>query len=538
MGQPCSRTNPPGDLEAASVHRTEPIHGAEQSNRDATTGRSAMSSDATIWFDVEDLLHHFRSGHSRPSGIQRLGFEIYRAAQDRYAPTGKVQFVRHGVSGEPPLVPLTWTFLDSIYHYAERATKPSASSPTLDAAETHASPVRVWDRPLFAWMPAKIRRPVVMSSALEAQALASLGRFGLALAAYPVLACPRAIRRVVDSATWFTGLNDSALASFEAQAQPGDILLTLGAPWFQTEYARIVRWARDTMRLHFGALIHDMAPMNRPEWCHEGVIRTFRAWHSSVLPLCDLVLANSRYTARQVEEWARRVGVRLPGPVRAVPIGTGFGMASERPQSRPTAPPGAGNYVLFVSTLEARKNHASLLRVWRRLLDEERSQLRPPGSVPDLVFAGRVGWMVADLMQQLENSSWLGGRVRLVRDPSDAELRALYEGCLFTLFPSLYEGWGLPVSEALSLGVPVLCSSATALPEAGGDLARYFDPEDAGSCYRAVAALLADPEGLAAWRAEVRACYQPTPWSATAQAVLEAAWSLDRRLPLAECGFE
>ena len=86
----------------------------------------------------------------------------------------------------------------------------------------------------------------------------------------------------------------------------------------------------------------------------------------------------------------------------------------------------------------------------------------------------------------------------------------------------MYEGWGLPVTEALAFGVPVLCSSATALPEAGGDLARYFDPEDAGDCCRAVAALIDDRAELEAWRADVRTRFRPTPWSATARAVLQA----------------
>ncbi|MDT8349839.1 glycosyltransferase, partial [Roseomonas mucosa] len=92
--------------------------------------------------------------------------------------------------------------------------------------------------------------------------------------------------------------------------------------------------------------------------------------------------------------------------------------------------------------------------------------------------AGRVGWLVADLMQQLENAEWLGGKIRLVRDPSDEELLALYRGCRFTLFPSLFEGWGLPVSESLALGRPCIASNRTSLPEAGGALARYFDPDD------------------------------------------------------------
>jgi glycosyltransferase involved in cell wall biosynthesis len=206
-----------------------------------------------------------------------------------------------------------------------------------------------------------------------------------------------------------------------------------------------------------------------------------------------------------------------------VPIGTGFGEAAHCSASaRPAGLPAPGSYVLFVSTVEVRKNHALLFSVWRKLEDEVRAGVRDAASVPILVFAGRVGWLVSDLLGQLENTHWLHGKVRLIPDPSDAELRALYRGCLFTAFPSWFEGWGLPVSESLAFGKPCLASCATALPEAGGDLCRYFDPGDVASAHQAIAALLDTPGALAAWEDRVRREFRPVPWSATAAAVLEA----------------
>jgi glycosyltransferase involved in cell wall biosynthesis len=184
--------------------------------------------------------------------------------------------------------------------------------------------------------------------------------------------------------------------------------------------------------------------------------------------------------------------------------------------------PAPGSYVLFVSTLEARKNHVLLFRTWRRLLTD-----LPRDRVPTLVFAGNVGWLVADLMQQLENARWLDGKIQLVSHPSDEELRALYRGCQFTVFPSLHEGWGLPVSESLALGRPCLASNTTSLPEAGGDLARYFDPENFDSAYRAVRGVIDDPAGLEAWREKVRRDFRPVPWSESATAIRRAVDALE-----------
>jgi glycosyltransferase involved in cell wall biosynthesis len=173
--------------------------------------------------------------------------------------------------------------------------------------------------------------------------------------------------------------------------------------------------------------------------------------------------------------------------------------------------------VLFVSTIEARKNHLLLFRAWRRLLAE-----MPDDQVPSLVFAGRVGWLVDDLLTQLDNTNHLDGRIVLVEDPSDADLAALYRGCLFTVFPSLAEGWGLPVTESLAFGKPCLIADTTALPEAGGDFARYFDPDDLNDAVRAIRAVLEDRAGLAAWTDRIAREFRPTPWSASAEALIAA----------------
>ena len=87
-------------------------------------------------------------------------------------------------------------------------------------------------------------------------------------------------------------------------------------------------------------------------------------------------------------------------------------------------------------------------------------------------------------------------------------------------FPSLFEGWGLPVTESLAAGKPCLSSDAAALPEAGGALGRYFDPLNVAGAHRAVAAVLDDRAGLADWEARVRREFRPTAWAETAGAVL------------------
>jgi glycosyltransferase involved in cell wall biosynthesis len=163
-----------------------------------------------------------------------------------------------------------------------------------------------------------------------------------------------------------------------------------------------------------------------------------------------------------------------------------------------------------------------LFRIWRQLLSD-----LPRARVPTLVFAGRVGWLVADLLQQLENAAWLDGKIHLQRDPTDAELAALYRGCQFTLFPSLYEGWGLPISESLALGRPCIASNRTSLPEAGGDLARYFDPENFADAYGVVRAAIEDSADLQAWQARVAREFRHVSWEQGAAVIRDTVDALE-----------
>jgi glycosyltransferase involved in cell wall biosynthesis len=263
-------------------------------------------------------------------------------------------------------------------------------------------------------------------------------------------------------------------------------------------------------------LVYDLIPIRRPEWCERGLVRLFSSWLKDVLPLCDAVFAISGATAADVEAYARESEIVLPSPVLAIPIGTGFGSGSS-PVSvsrRRTLPPPA-SYVLFVSTIEARKNHTLAFRVWRRLLED-----LPAERVPTLVFAGRIGWLVDDLMRQIANTAYLHGKLVVIENPTDAELATLYRGCLFTLLPSFHEGWGLPVTESLAFGKPCIISNRTSLPEAGGGLARSFDPDNLHDAYQVIRGVIEDRAGLARWEAEVRREFKPVPWSVTVEAIL------------------
>ena len=135
-------------------------------------------------------------------------------------------------------------------------------------------------------------------------------------------------------------------------------------------------------------------------------------------------------------------------------------------------PPDDGGYILFVGTLEPRKNLTTLLEAYRKLLDGKR--VLP---TPVLALAGREGWLFEQVHARIDELK-LRDHVRLLGGVGDEELVRLYQGALAFAMPSLYEGFGLPVLEAMQSGVPVVSSNAGSLAEVAGDAAILVEPQD------------------------------------------------------------
>ncbi len=227
----------------------------------------------------------------------------------------------------------------------------------------------------------------------------------------------------------------------------------------------MLRWSPRSgaaVGIRVALFVHDLLPIRRPEFFP----RSCRARAPSrglplVLPQAGLLLTFAEATAQDLARvHARGEGSRPRRRWQAIPAGAGF--IHDRPKGG-TAPgqfAASRDYALCVSTLEPRKNHALLFRVWQRLLQD-----MPRSKVPLLVLVGRIGWLSEDLMQQMANTGFLGGKIQLLEDVGDDQLAEIYRHCRFTVFPSHGEGLGLPVSESLAFGkAKVLCLQRTGDP--------------------------------------------------------------------------
>ncbi len=193
---------------------------------------------------------------------------------------------------------------------------------------------------------------------------------------------------------------------------------------------------------------------------------------------------------------------------RVAVIREGPGIDARVPEA--PLPPGVeAPFLLFVGTIEPRKNLPRLLRAIRRL-----RRRRP---LPPLVVAGRAGWAYGTALDELRADPG----VRLLGHVDDATLAALYRSATALCLPSVYEGFGLPVLEAMAAGLPALVGNQGSLPELAGDAAVAVDPTDVGSIAEGLARLLDDAELRARLVARGRARARQFTWEAAATGTLQ-----------------
>ncbi|HEY0879054.1 MAG TPA: glycosyltransferase family 1 protein [Zeimonas sp.] len=251
----------------------------------------------------------------------------------------------------------------------------------------------------------------------------------------------------------------------------------------------------------FGAYIVDLA------WC------------------ADEVLCISEHTRRDLEALLLRLGAPVPS-LRVFRLGSDVRSThAAHPPPGFAHGPGERPFVLYVSTLERRKNHEVLYRAWTRL--------REGGMLPHrLVFVGMRGWGIGDLMQDLALDPRVRDDIILLDRVDDAQLEWLYRNCAFTVYPSLYEGWGLPLVESFAWGKFCLSSNAASLPEAGGTLAEYLDPWDLPAWTERLAHYMRHPEALAEREERIAREFAAPTWTETANQIHRVATSTAaRRIP-------
>lgn len=300
----------------------------------------------------------------------------------------------------------------------------------------------------------------------------------------------------------------------------GCFLVNPGTSWGYWNYFLAIRDAKRRFQIRYVPLVHDCIPVLLPEFCNAELVKDYLNWLVHTFSHADMVLSNSENTKRDFLDVARKLQIGAP-PVETVTLNGEFG--SPETGTRHAGTSGevlhrhnldVDDFVLFVSTIEPRKNHSLALSAWSRMI-KSGSLAR----VPRLVCVGNPGWMNDAFYGRLERDPALRERVLVLNSVSDQSLKTLYDKCLFTLFPSLYEGWGLPISEALAHGKIPLVSRIASHPEAGGELAVYFDVHSEADFYEKLVSLIQDKAGRKERERKIANATPLRPWREIGQQI-------------------
>lgn len=404
---------------------------------------------ARIYFDITDLVDFFKNNH-HVTGIQRVQLKILAAlalqVPDQIACVAHEPESNRFLTYDPAALFLsTHAPSGAVIQGLARGT---GRRPLLDKASVRSALQQYNHRKLYRGVK---KAELYLSKLLAPQRLAQLGYTETIRSSGP-----RPVPQV------FKG------------PQAGDIYVVLGHNWSTTATQELARHFRANQG-HAVQVIHDLIAATAPHYFPSRTSGQFRQFLDNCAKNFDRFICISDNTRQDLLRYYRdKVAAQAITTLRLAH--TFDDTLRNAPAAEPNSPALAtlkpGTFVPCVGTIEPRKNGHLLLIVWEMLYKELGTD------TPTLVFAGKLGWKTETFMQTFGEMQRKGIPVVVITNANDKDLHYLYANCLFSVYPSLYEGWGLPVGESAWLGRTCVASNASSIPEVCGDLLDYFDPKD------------------------------------------------------------
>lgn len=211
-------------------------------------------------------------------------------------------------------------------------------------------------------------------------------------------------------------------------------------------------------------MVHDLIPLTHPQFCRTGEKEKHFTRLKNAMQVASGIVCNSLATMEGLVSLCKEHSWSMPPTTVAL-------LAPELPESAYTFRPVLKPYFVFVSTIEPRKNHLMILQLWLKLSKQMGD------STPRLVIIGQRGWGFGEVSALLESSPVLQNLVTEISTCSDSDMVNYLNHAQAMVFPSFTEGYGMPVVEALVLGVPVIASNLQVFREFAGDIPEYVSVE-------------------------------------------------------------
>lgn len=249
----------------------------------------------------------------------------------------------------------------------------------------------------------------------------------------------------------------------------GDLIILTGHDWDYIDHFLMLQRYFEKGVLH-GVLFHDTIPLKFPFIYDAEFVKRFEFWLTKTLSTVNFAFANSQSTAKDVAEYAKKKKYDIP-KIHVLRLGDHLPFSNSNEDAsgkliKITSEP----YILSVGTIEFRKNHAILLNAYRYLLED--MNFTPP----KLYILGKQGALDGGIKHQADNDIRFQGLVEVIHGLNDRELVEFYASALFTVYPSIYEGWGLPVAESLFYGKPCIASRSSSMMEIAPKYVRFAHP--------------------------------------------------------------
>ena len=295
---------------------------------------------------------------------------------------------------------------------------------------------------------------------------------------------------------------------------PGDTTLAIQTDWIHTDIAAI-KDAKRTGGSRHVILCHDIIPIQFPEWYSAPDVAGFKTYYDLAFETADRVMFTSNQTSKDATAYCKSLNIEIRDSA-VVPMGSDI---APKMASGVALPPllESDKYALFVSTVEPRKNHRLLVEAWRGLVQSgvvSRSGYK-------LVFVGRRGWMMGSFFRDIADDPVLKKTVIHLENVDDAKLARLYLDAGFCLYPPKFEGFGLPIIEALSYGKALLVANAGPMPEIAGDFAIAIDPDSPQAWSESIAKWILQPAERQVWTRRASEEYRPLTWDHSAKLFFE-----------------
>jgi len=324
------------------------------------------------------------------------------------------------------------------------------------------------------------------------------------------------VKEVADSRSEPETISLADLPHCQARLDTSTTIVSGGFDW-QYKDLRALWELKQIYGFSYCAIVYDLIAVQFPQFVVPGYVELLTDYFGELLWLADRTLCISQTTKDDWLRHARDVGAK-PVPSSVFPLGCDLSPhARDATIDLPAALIGK-RFAMYVSTIEPRKNHYMLYQAWEECirtnqLDAERDRL---------VLIGRHGWATEGLLHEIKTNPLTKHTITILHDLSDRQLASLYRGCSFVLFPSMYEGFGLPLAEALGYGKLCVASDAGALSEIGVGLVMRLNPKDTLAWSRAIGLLMSSPSELKSWEQRIRMGFRPLTWDDAAHSFFVA----------------